>query len=262
MKKLLSILFVCSVLLGSNSCQKKELSVKIIESACKDFKISNPSYTVLTTINCAALPLTWDTRITVNYSGKKDCIQKVIIASAFGDNKQNAINNVTYPTSILLSDPGVVVTDNTITFPYKFTFATVADANGFLVATLYIHIENEYGTKSNEVIQLIANACVPSSGQVVNTPTNTVTLQFADNDNDAEADNMTVYICLNGIWQVQKHVITQKNETFTLNVNSGSNTLSVLAYTDEKDEDIYVNINGTKVMTVHDSGGKAITVFY
>ena len=248
MKKTTYIFLILTMVILGNSCQKKSLIVKIQESACKTFKISNPSSVLLTTITCGSLPLVWDAKVTINYDGKQDCIYKIIIDSKVLNTANVSMTNVSCTGSWLLTDPGVVITSTTITFPYKMIFANQVDVNSYLGTVAKIHVEDEYGAKSNEVQTLIAsNGCTTPSVSYT-TFTSNISITFDDvDDGDLPDDDVHVTIYLNGNLMANNVKVTSKTQSFLMTVLNGSNNLTVYQ-TNPEGENVHMYINGNDVI--------------
>ena len=71
-RKLLYVFF--GVLVSLSSCNKKDLDLEIVETACRDFFLSNPSYEYGTDPDCGSTSFDKTVQVTYNYEGDDECL--------------------------------------------------------------------------------------------------------------------------------------------------------------------------------------------
>jgi hypothetical protein len=232
MRNRLSALSIIFCMLSFSACQKKDLDIKLVQSECNGFKISNPTYQIISEPSCTGSPLNASFKVKVSYKGKKDCVYLLRFEPKFFTSSNAELANVSYVDTIHTSNPNVILTDTNITFPFNFTFPDGSTANNFDHLYLKLHTENELGAKSNDVEMRANGVCStvdPSTYTVqstVNVSSSQVNIRLRDY---AAEDGDIVSIFLNGVWVLENYTLTNAGKTFTFNVVSGSNNLIIFA---------------------------------
>lgn len=234
------------------NCQKKELVLNLVETACKNFKIHSPAFQWITDPSCGTSGTKGSIRVSFGFDGNKDCINQINIQPGFYKADNSEIPNVAFPATLQTTDPVVTLEDQTITFIFAFEFATPADADALNHLYFKLSTQNELGNKSKNLELRINGACStvnPSTYKVVKEVTvNTETVQITLKD-DATEDGDIVSIYLNGTWVLENYVLTNAGETFTFPVNKGDNHLVLFAVNEGKvgPNTVSLSINGTDI---------------
>ena len=230
--RLLKIFTYILIAVAFTTCQKKDLDIKLEETQCKRFKISEPTYAWISDPSCGGTSVNASLRVTFKYDGELDCIKKIVVSPKFYRSNNNEISGVTYNGSINSTDPVVTVSGMFVTFIFNFTFASTVDADAFNHIFIKFHTENDLGDKSNK-LELRSNAgCStvdPSTYNVSTTvpvTSSNVTIRLWD---DAAEDGDIVSVYLNGVWVLENYTLTKNGENFNFTVNPGSNHLVLFA---------------------------------
>jgi hypothetical protein len=232
MRNRLSAIIIILCTISFYSCQKKDLDIKLEESECNGFKISNPAYEIISEPSCSGSPLNASFRVKVSYKGKKKCLYLLKFEPKFFTSANLEIANISFSDTIHTSNPNVVVTDTTITFLFNFVFPDAGSAGSFDHLYLKFHTENNLGAESNDVeirANGVCSAVEPSTYTVkstVDVSSNKVTVLLRDY---ASQDGDIISISLNGQWVLENYTLTNTGESFTFNIFLGNNYLVVYA---------------------------------
>ena len=247
------------------ACQKKSMDVKIVESACDKFTLSNGQYQYYCNNNTS---LTHKVRITLDFNADVHCIKKIYVKPVFYSTANYTMDKVSYtPQPVLISDTGVVVNGKHLSFWFTFTFKSKDDADIFKMLKASIYTENEYDNKSQTLIMDINSGCADNTLIPVTAATVTVSVNyipvvlrdFGDEDGD------TITLKLNGITQLYDYKLKNAGETFYYSLLTGSNALTITA---QNEGSIHPNtteikINGVKkILSLHTGETATITVIY
>lgn len=227
MKKQLSILFIGTALL-LQACLNKSVDMLVVESACKDFNISNAVDTRIIDPSCTGDPLTAIYSITFSYSGDAKCLTKLVLTPKFYNASNGSMTNVDYPSFLMLgadSLSSINTSTKKITFKFKFTFANSTEANNFDNCILTFHTENLQGNPSKTAqVKLEGKCTVVTTGNYTvkkTIPVSSSTVQFTLWDNGSEdGDIITLYQGTTLL--LDRYTLTNKGQTFTFIVPNGT----------------------------------------
>ncbi len=255
MKKLFYIILIGLPVLF-NGCTKQSIELEVIEKACRNFKISEPSYVRISETCSGATTASFEVTFKFNNSDK-DCIHLIENQPTFYDEFDNEISNVTFKDQILKSDAEVTEGTGTITYLFEVEFANASDADDFNHMVLKFHTENENEDESNALeIRLNLSCTVVNSTsynvnpETVNVPaTSFFTITLWDN---AAEDGDIVSVYLNGTWIIENHTLTNAGTNFnvpTSMLNSGANDLVVFALNEGSSgpNTVSISINGEEI---------------
>src|SRR5688500_13009212 len=96
MKPVINFCLLMLTLLSLTCCQKKELELKLVETACKNFKLDTPSYEWISDPSCGSTSVKASLRISFNFNGENDCVDRIHISPVFYKADNSAIENVAY----------------------------------------------------------------------------------------------------------------------------------------------------------------------
>lgn len=228
MKQAILFLFI----LTAFGCTKKSLELELIESKCKKFKIYSPTYQWQEDPSCGGSTTTGILKIKFKHEGEKDCIHLIDLSPDFYNTNNNKISNVNFSKQLFKSEPEVEVYDDSVTFIFRFTFASNADADALNHIYLKFNTENELGNESKTTEVRINAGCssVHSSSytvtQTVEVYNETVKVTLWD---DAAEDGDIVSIYLNGVWVLENIQLLNQPQNFYLKINPGDNHLILFA---------------------------------
>lgn len=245
--------FLVIIMLGVG-CQKKDIDINLIETACKNFKIYSPTYE-LKVDPCKGTSTAGLLRITFMFDGDKECIDKINVAPQFYKLDNKEISNVIYLPSILKEDTSVTISGNHISFNYYFQMASLPDASALNHILLKMYTENELGNESKKIELRINTQCSrvdPSTYSVtktVNVTNRQINVTLWD---DAAEDGDIVSIYLNGIWVMENYTLKKDGETFPFNINAGDNHIVLFAVNEGKSgpNTAAISINGNEKITI------------
>jgi hypothetical protein len=245
----LSIILMISIVC---SCQKKELVLNLVETACKGFKIHSPDYQWITDPSCGTTGTNGSIQVTFSFDGDKECINQINIQPGFYKADNSMIPNVAFAATLQTTDPVVTLEDDTITFTFAFEFASPEDADALNHLYFKLSTQNELGNKSKNLELRINGACStvnPNTYKVVKEITVTTEVVQITLKDDATEDGDIVSIYLNGTWVLENYVLTNAGETFTFAVNKGDNHLVLFAVNEGKvgPNTVSLSINGTDI---------------
>jgi hypothetical protein len=231
MKKFLNYITFAVIVISLVECQTKKLQLELEETACKNFKISSPTYQWVNNVT----PCTGNTqvilKVTFNYSGDKNCIDKINFNPIFYRSDNSAMNTVGYTSAFQKSNPSVVITSSSITVTDTLNFASSTDAKALNFIYLALTTENDVQARSNELEMRVTTPCTGPGTYKVNTTVqvtqNTFDLFLYD---DAAEDGDIVSVYLNGSWIIENYTLTNAGKTFySIPINSGNNDLVIVA---------------------------------
>lgn len=256
MKKTINNLTILFTLIFIGACTKQDLSLEVIEKACRNFKIEQPSYERLNPTSSCTDVLNHSYEVTFTFNEGDDCIHLIKNEPTFYDPNNNEISNVTFRESILKSDVEVTVSGNSITYVFEVEFANMTDAANFNHLVLKFHTENENEDASNDLeIRVNAPCSVVNPGtydvnpnSVVVPPSSFFTITVWDN---AAEDGDIISVYLNGTWITENHTLTNFGTSFSVPTSllvSGSNDLVVFALNEGSSgpNTVSIAINGDK----------------
>jgi hypothetical protein len=248
MKKLIFILFTFVLF---NSCTRKDVDVEIFEKDCKDFKISNVSYSLIADPSCGNGTF-GDLQITFQFDGEDKCLNKILTYPTFYDANNNPIGNIIYSDTLLKKMGEIEVIGNIATFHFSFNFASINDATNFNSLQLVFETQNEIGNPSNRLELRINPSCSqpgPTNPPKATIPVNSKTINVRLWDHAAE-DGDIISINLNGKWVLENYMITNAGQTFQFQIENGSNNMIFYAINQGKSGPNTLSIsvnNGTEI---------------
>ena len=217
------------------SCLNKAVDVLVVESACKDFKISGAYSQRIIDPSCTGTPLTAIYNVTFSYDGEMKCLNKIVLDPKFYNASGSLINNVSYQQVMFISGDSLVSANSTtkkITFTFKFTFANSTEANSFDNCQLKFHTENEQGNPSKTAEVKLEGECIQvnnNNSTVVSTiqvNSSQVTFTFWD-DGSEDGDIITLY--QGSTVLLSNYTLTNAGASFTFTVPKGTTDFTLKA---------------------------------
>lgn len=233
MKKFILLLSVSLLFIGCT----KNLELDIIESQCKDFRISNAQSTFEVepnASNCPITDLTGNTiNITFNTSGVNDCLNSLHRTVVFYDEQNNKITTISQDAdSINITDPTFVIGSNLVSFKFSFNMASFAEYDRISYATINFYTQNEILNQSNK-LAIVANLpCkqLPDPtifDQTITVRNTSLTVRLWDN---ASEDGDIITIIINNEIVASNVLILNTPKTFTFNIDpTADNHISFFA---------------------------------
>lgn len=232
MKQLLiAFSFILSLLLFVE-CEKKETTLDVVESDCKDFEISNPSYVLSSNSICGNEPGMFSVDVFFDYDGEEDCLDNVQFdALRFIDKNGDNMSGVGYERVISANSDTLMVSSNEANATLCFQFDSEAELDNLDHILMDFHTENELGNESRMLSMRVntPNASVPPADSdldpsQVDVEDNQVTMALWD---DAAEDGDIISMALNGEWVIDNFQIFNEDKTryVTLNMSPGNNEL-------------------------------------
>ncbi|MCU0430565.1 MAG: hypothetical protein MUF42_11395 [Cytophagaceae bacterium] len=225
MKTLLRSLLFLVIGLVLTTCQKKKFDFEFVDSKCKNFKIDYARVQNISDPSCTfdnPPQTTGQLVVTFDYKGDKDCIKSLAIEALFYNNSSNTISGVGYETS--LPSSALTITENTVQFTFRYTFASTADADNMNYLVIKMATVNEVEKKSNTILARYNSSCfVPDPSTYTNegsidVDVFTQTLYLYDSAAD-DGDIISVYV--NNTLVVDRYRLTKDQGAFNISVSSG-----------------------------------------
>ncbi len=220
----IALLFVLSLF---TQCNKKDLELEVIETACSEFFIDNAIYSFSKNSDCGDEKIA----ISFDFDGNQDCIHLVKIKPKFYDINGNELTQ--FDTSEqLISVDNILISGNTIALSYCFNYSTSTDSTDLNYLQIDFHTENEQGNESNE-IGIRAN--IP--GAPVKQPTSTdfqkefevksrtISLFIFD---DAAEDGDIISVNVNNKWEIENKMIFKNGEKIELTIQEAATNFLML----------------------------------
>lgn len=219
-----------------SGCQQKQLDVKISEVECKDLRLSNATFSAPQSYcNIVNKPLTYTHIIRFNHNGKSSCLDFLKLNAKFLTQDGSEISGVTFKNTYRSTDPEVRLTDADAQITVTWTMPNQNQANALYSAEFELFTENDLQNASNKLYFTISFGCsktVPSTGSTydivrdVTVTKSTINCTFYDY---ASEDGDTLDVYLNDVKVISRLGLTKKNQTFSLTIKPGTNTLAVIA---------------------------------
>ena len=257
MKTIFKILFVCSII-SFQSCTKQSIDIDVIEVACRNFTLERPSYQRLSDPCQGGTSASFDVSFEFR-SGEVDCFYSLHLFPDFYDENDDLINNVTFSSQLLKSDPEISIVDDVITFRFDIEFNSAAAANDFNHMILRFNTKTETDEESNSLEIRMNTECSVVNPSSYNVNPNTVNIPGSQTfftiklwDNAAE-DGDLVSLYLNGMWIIENHFLLNLPGTdFTYStslLNPGPNDLVVFALNEGSSgpNTVSISINGQEI---------------
>jgi hypothetical protein len=208
-------------LVALTSCTKKSLDIDVKQDGCSIFNISGATYELINDPSCTGLPLSATATISFEYTGREECLEKIIIdpTTKFTDSLGREIQGMFFQPVFFKSDSTVSIdqVNRTATFQFVFTFPNAADAGAFNNAYIEFHCENLQGQASrNAIVNFYGECARPVTDdfpvQTVNVRGDEIRVRLWDN---ASEDGDIVSVFLNGVWVLQQFRLSNAGNTFT-----------------------------------------------
>lgn len=200
MKRLIIVLSILSVL-GFGACTKS-VELDIIESRCKDFRISDAK-SEFSNPNCPK-DITGNTiNASFNYSGDKECLNSIHMVTKFFD----VNNNELFPKSLSadslhISDANVSVGNGTASFKITFDMNSEAEYENINYFTVNFYTKNENLNLSNK-LAIVKNSTCASTLAPPTSTSGTITVKNklvkVSIWDDAAEDGDIITIIVNGV---------------------------------------------------------------
>jgi hypothetical protein len=231
MKNTLKVLALA--LLSMTGACKKSLNLEIIESRCKDFRISNAS-SLFATNGCPGNISSNQLTVTFNYAGDKECLNSIHLVVKFYDDNNKIIGFKTIsPDSLHKSSSRVAVGGTSASFVLDFEMNSVADYDKLNYVTVNFNTKNTNLNQSNK-LAVVAN--LPCKNSLPNPSTTDGTIDVKSTTisvslwDDASEDGDIITIIVNGKIVANNVQIFNSPIDFTFAINpTGSNYISFYA---------------------------------
>lgn len=263
------------IILLYNSCQSKKVRIDFAQKECKNLVLKNATYS-LEKAPCTQGQFEGHIqntiRIKVDHNNKMACLEFFRISALFLRSDGSEISGVAYKSEYKFNDPEVTLTNSYIEIAFKYTMPTKQDADELRTIKIDLKLENELKDVSKFFTLTIPLACVTPSSQGnfqvvqnVYVNTSTVSLSFRDYSS-IDGDVISVYLNGNIVPGASHLLLTGSFQTFYVNINSGQNTLVVIA---ENEGDVSPNTcevrvnNGSGIdLTPGLSTGQGINIIF
>lgn len=237
------------------ACTKKNLELELIESKCKDLKIYSPTYQWIADPSCGADSTTAVLKIAFKHEGEKDCIHMIDLSPDFYDASNTKMENISFDNQLIKTDQEVKLYNDSASFIFRFTFATLSQADALNHIFLKFNTENELGNKSKTTeIRVNANCSTvhPSSYSVSQTVTVNDDLVKVTLWDDAAEDNDIISLYLNGQWILENLSLKNEPQHFYFVIAPGDNHLVLFAVNegDVGPNTVAIKINDGEDLTI------------
>ena len=218
-----NLVLVSITLLVISSCTKK-LEIDVVESRCKNFRISNGFYRFVDS-DCGPDPEFKSLEITFDYNGDRECLHDIEAEAFFYNINGSLISGVrAVVTDSLESDgPYVTLNGNKATFHYCYQFTNINDTADLSYIQVNFHTENELDAESNEISVRanLGSVNMPDNfDDEINVFRDNITFRIWD---DAQEDGDIISINFNGTWIIENRLITNAGEFIDLQLQPGTN---------------------------------------
>lgn len=220
-------------------CTRKRLDIEVVEIECEDLKLSNVRHELITPCftNTNTKPTTYSAKIHIDHNNKAACLDYIYVEAKFKNENGSTAKGSLVKNRFKLSDPEVNFSSSTFSVLLTWEINTT-DILSFSTAEFSIHSENELANKSNVIYSTVSTNCkasfINSEGNEIeyellgkieaNSPQTTVKFYDFGTEDD---DIIDVYV--NEILVLKDLKILNKGEEFTIPLNSGKNTMVVIA---------------------------------
>lgn len=235
MNIIIKLIIPCLIFLCFGECQKKDLDLELVETACKNFKISNAS-SIWILNPCDGSTKEGIVELSFNYDSKKECIDHIELYPKFYRADNSEIGNVTYIETYKKDHSDVTIGSNSVKIIFRFSFSDAVQADGLNQIIFNLHAENELDHESNKLDHRVRTGAgcfildpstYDDTKKDITVNTSTITIKLFDN---AAEDGDIVSVFLNGELKLSNYTLTKAGENFTLGpINSGTNKLVLFA---------------------------------
>ena len=203
----------------------KSLEIDIIESKCKDFRISDAT-SEFTNPNCPKNINSNTLRVNFSFSGDEECLNSIHMIVKFYDAGNNVLNptNLT-AASLHKSNPNVTISNGKVQFDIDFSMLNSDEYDKINYITVNFYTENSSQNQSNKLAIVKSTPCVsslppPSSTNgTIQVKDTTITVSLWDN---AAEDGDIITIIVNGKVVAENVEIFHAKKTFTFKISSTS----------------------------------------
>ncbi len=231
MIKLLNFSFLLCLFFGFGCTKKLELD--IVESKCKDFRISDASYEFKNP-NCPKNIKSNTLTIKFKYNGDAECLNSIHLKLVKFYNENNTVINPATLSSDSLSKTavGVSVSNGVAQFDLDFAMNSIADYDNISYITVNFNTKNANGNESNRLAVVANLPCksipVPSiTDGKIDVKSTQISVSLWDN---AAEDGDIITIIVNGKIVSNNVEIFTAPKTFTFTIDpSQKNYISFYA---------------------------------
>ena len=223
MRKII-VLLTCIILFFG--CTKKNATIEIESSKCKNFEITHDEIQIIKDATCGS-DATSQFVVYGSYDGDNDCFNSLIVEPKFYDASGNELTSTFADTKY--DSTSTKWNRSSGNFNYTFDYSlSSSQMNDLSYVQLSYYAQDELETPSNKVGARVNFSCNPinapsSFEETIYIPRNEV--QYIDvvfSDHAAE-DGDIISLNVNGNWVLENTMITNDGNTYSVPVNTGSN---------------------------------------
>lgn len=232
MKRVTFLFLAVALLHLFSQCTKKTLELEVVETKCKNFKISDASAQIVNSSICGTDPSFRTIEVTFRYDGDMDCIDLVEVDAKFVDTNDTQLSNISFNPLIYKSDSVISIASSSVTFKFCYKFNDIKDTAVLSYIHLNFHTENEQQNESNSlgVMIPIPNKPLHPQGytitQTISVDNYYLTAHIYDN---AAEDGDIISLNLNGKWILKNFTLTKSGTDISIQVKPGNNILVMYA---------------------------------
>ncbi len=250
--KLLVFMSIIAILF--NSCTSNDLDIEVEQDACKRFRISSPSYTLLEDPCNGSVKLRAEVRFRFNKS--VECLNQVNNFPVFYKSNNDEINAQSFTD--IIGKENLNIGDDEVTYTFEASFADMAAAQQLNHIVLDFETENELGVESNTLQIRINTSCsiigqgsydVNNDDVFIPRSQTFFTIRLWDN---AAEDGDIVSVYLNGNWIIENHTLLKAGTVFNFSTSllqPGANDLVVFALNEGSSgpNTVSIAVNGQEI---------------
>jgi hypothetical protein len=201
----------------------KSLELDIVESKCKNFRISNAS-SEFTNPNCTKDINSNTLKVNFQFSGDEECLESIHMIVKFYDDNNNVINPISLTAdSLNKTSPKVKVSNGQVSFDIDFTMASNAEYEKINYITVNFNTQNRTRNESNKLAVVKTSPCTPvlppptATNGTIQVKDTTITVAIWDN---AAEDGDIITIIVNGEVKAANVEIFHAKKTFKFTISS------------------------------------------
>ena len=202
----------------------KSVELEIVESKCKDFRISNSNSDFIDP-NCPGDISGNTLRVSFNFSGDVECLHSIHRKVVFYDENNNVLAPKTQDSVLVhTSNPTVSVFSGIATFDFTFDMPSNAVYDNIAYVTVNFYTQNEILNQSNKLAIVASLPCksIPSPSTTDRTiDVKNTSLKVTLWDNAAE-DGDIITIIINGTIVAENVTIYNTPKTFSFIIDASS----------------------------------------